>query len=102
MPGGGFPGDWQQQMLEVAAFDWSVAQPVLDAYVTCSAKVATPRKHRKETEGRELLFVHFRQHCDAYKDFNEEDREEMVRLLMEGSDTDTALSVILDAKAALA
>lgn len=102
MPGGGFPGDWQQQMREVAAFDWSAAQPVLDAYVTCSIEAATPLRRRKETAARELLFAHFRENRDAYKDFDEDDREEMVSLLMEGFDVDVALRMVLDAKAALA
>lgn len=101
-PGGGFKGDWLQQMREVAAFDWSAAQPVLDAYVTRTIKAATPLKRRKEAEAREMLFAHFRQHRDAYKDFNEDDREEMVSLLMEGLDVDIALRTVLDAKAALA
>ena len=101
-PGGGFTGNWLQQMREVAAFDWSAAQPALDAWVTHSIKAATPLKRRKETEARELLFAHFRQHRDAYKDFSEDDREEMVSLLMEGLDVDVALRTVLDAKAALA
>lgn len=100
-PGDGFPGNWQQQMREVAAFDWSAAQPALDAWVSRSVKAATPLKRRKEAEARELLFAHFRQQRDAYKDFSEDDREEMVSLLMEGFDADVALGTVLDAKAAL-
>lgn len=100
-PGGGFKGNWLQQMREVAAFDWSAAQPVLDAYVTRSIKAATPLKRRKEPEARELLFAHFREHRDSYKDFSQDDREEMVSLLMEGLDVDIALHAVLGAKAAL-
>lgn len=84
-PGDGFSGNWLQQMREVAAFDWSAAQPVLDAYVTRSIKAATPLKRRKESEARELLFAHFREHRDAYKGFNEHDREEMVSHLDGGA-----------------
>lgn len=101
-PGDGFSGDWRQQMREVAAFDWSTAQPALDAYVTRSTKAATPLKRRREQVARDLLFVHFREHRDAYKDFDAEDKEEMVTLLMEGFDVEVALRTVLDAKAALA
>lgn len=101
-PGGGFPWDWEQQMREVVAFDWSAAQPVLDAYVTLSTQAATPLKRRKETVSRELLFAHFREHREAYKDFDAEDKEAMVSLLMEGFDVDLALRTVLDAKTALA
>lgn len=101
-PGDGFPGNWLQQMRDVAAFDWSAAQPLLDAYVSDSIKAATPLKRRKEAEARALLFAHFRQHRDAYRDFNQDDKEEMVSLLMEGFDADVALHTVLDAKAALA
>src|SRR5689334_25345 len=34
IPGIAYPGDWLREMRDVAAFDWSSAQPVLDAYVT--------------------------------------------------------------------
>jgi len=101
-PGGGFLGDWLRQMREVAAFDWSAAQPALDTYVSHATKAATPLKRRKETAARDLLFVHFRLHRAAYQDFNQDDKEEMVSLLMEGFDADVALRTVLDAKAALA
>lgn len=101
-PGGGFMGDWLQQMREVAAFDWSAAQPVLDAYVSRSIKVATPLTRRKEDEARELLFAHFRANRAAYAGFDQDDKEEMVSLLMEGIDPEIALRTVLDAKAALA
>lgn len=101
-PGRGFPGDWERQMREVAAFDWSAAQPVLDAYVTRSIKAATPLQRRKEKAARELLFAHFREHRDAYEDFDADDKEEMVSLLMEGFDVESALRAVLDAKATLA
>jgi len=100
-PGGGFPWDWQQQMREVAAFDWSSAQPTLDAFVTRSISAATPLQRRRETEARELLFAHFRENRSVYQDVTHDDREEMVSLLMQGFDTDTASQTVLAAKAAL-
>jgi hypothetical protein len=101
IPGIAYPGDWSREMRDVAAFDWSSVQPELDAYVTLSIKAATPRKKRRETEARDLLFAHFREHRSAYKDFKHDDREEMVSLLMAGFDVDTALRTVLEAKAAL-
>lgn len=101
-PGEGFPGDWAGQMREVAAFDWSLAQPELDAYVSCSIKAATPLTRRKEMPARDLLFAHFRENRGAYKDFDGDDREEMVSLLMQGFDVGSALRMVLDAKGTLA
>lgn len=100
-PGDGFTWDWEQQMREVAAFDWSVAQPVLDTYVRRAIDTATPLKRRKEAEARDQLFAHFREHRSAYQSFTHDDREEMVSLLMQGFDIDTALRAVLEAKAAL-
>jgi hypothetical protein len=38
----------------------------------------------------------------VYKDFDNDDKEEMVSLLMEGFDVEVALRAVSDAKAALA
>jgi len=100
-PGAGFSGDWSQQMRAVAAFDWSSAQPALGDYVSRSTTAATPLKRRTDLAARELLFAHFRAHRDAYKDFDGDDREEMVSLLIAGIDIDSALRAVLEAKAAL-
>lgn len=100
-PGKSYPGDWLREMAEVAAFDWSSVQPVLDAYVAQAVTIATPLKKRKETTARDVLFTHFRANRNTYKDFKHDDREEMVNLLMAGIDGDTALRMVLDAKAAL-
>ena len=97
-PGGGFLGDWAQQMREVAAFDWSAAQPTLDAYVTRSISAATPLQRRNEAEARKLLYAHFNEHRSVYQNFTHDDREEMVSLLMEGFDIETALRTLQEAK----
>lgn len=100
IPGTAYPGDWEREMREVAGFDWSSAQPALDVYVAQSVTAATPLCKRRETDARELLFAHFRENRGAYVGFNQDDREEMVSLLMAGNDVDTALRALLDAKAA--
>lgn len=101
IPGIAYPGDWEREMREVAAFDWFSVKPALDAYVAQAVITATPLRRRRETEARELLFAHFRKHRSPYERFNHFDREEMVSLLMEGIDIETALGTVLQAKAGL-
>jgi len=102
IPGIAYPGDWEREMREVAAFDWSAVQPALDAYVTQATVAATPLRKRRETEARELLFAHFRENRAAYAAIGQDEREEMVAQLMAGIDVDAALRSVLEAKAALA
>jgi hypothetical protein len=101
VPGDTYDGDWLREMREVAAFDWSSVQSVLDTYVAHAVTAATPLEKRKETTARDLLFAHFRTNRSAYKNFTHDDREEMVSLVMAGIDVDTALHSVLEAQAAL-
>jgi hypothetical protein len=89
-------------MREVSAFDWAAVQPVLDAYVSEAIVVATPLCRITESAARELLYAHFRAHRQTYVQFNDDDREEMVNILMSGVDVERALTMVLEAKAALA
>lgn len=102
IPGLAYPGNWECEMREVAAFDWSAVQPALDAYVIQATAAATPLLKRRETEARELLFAHFRENRAAYAGLGQDEREEMVSQLMAGIEVDVALRTVLEAKTALA
>jgi hypothetical protein len=98
-PGPGYTGDWEADKRAVAAFDWSTADARLAAYAG-AAREALPKKRPRvtEAEAREQLFAHFRANRAAYATVTLEDREEIVNLLREGLDEDTALRQVLDAK----
>lgn len=101
-PGPGYKGNWEQDMRDVANFDWSVAQPKLDVFVSESTALVKRPRRITEAAAREVLYEHFRAHRDQYKDFSESDREEMINLLMEGIDLVAAYRDVTDAKAAQA
>lgn len=98
-PGRSYPGNWEKEMREVAAFDWVSVQPALDSYVAQTKNAAMPLEKRREDKARDLLFAHFREHRADYSGFDHDDREEMVSLLMNGFDIDIALREVLDRKA---
>lgn len=102
IPGVSYPGDWEFELRQVAAFNWEAVQPMLDAYVEESIVVATPPRRIKEKEARVQLFSHYREHRAAYAPFDNYDREEMVNILMSGVPIERALVMVLDAKAAFA
>jgi hypothetical protein len=98
-PGPGYTGDWEADKRAVAAFDWSTANARLPAYAS-AARAALPTRPERLTEAaaRDKLFAHFRAHRDAYATVTLTDREEIVNLLREGVDEDSALRQVLDAK----
>lgn len=102
IPGVSYPGDWEKEMREVAAFDWDKVQPVLDDYARDAIAVATPLRRLKETHARDLLYAHFKENRAAYVSFDDSDREEMVDILMTGVEVQRALDMVLEAKAGLA
>jgi hypothetical protein len=98
-PGPGYKGDWEADKRAVAAFDWSTADARLAAYASATRAALPTRPVRlTEKEAREKLFAHFRAHRDAYATVTHIDREEIVNLLREGLDEDSALRQVLDAK----
>lgn len=102
IPGVSYPGDWEREMRDVAAFDWAGVQSVLDTYVGAAIVAATPLRRISETEARDTLYKHFTANRDAYKTFSADDREEMVNILRSGVDVERALAMVLEAKVALA
>jgi len=104
IPGVSYPGDWEKEMREVAAFDWDEVQPVLADYVKDAIAVATPRRRVRELDARDLLYAHFRENRASYDCafFKDAEREEMVDILMTGIEPQRAFDMVLEAKAALA
>lgn len=102
-PGPGYKGDWERDKKDVAAFDWSVAKPRLEAFVSAARAAATPRKSRTEHDAKVLRFDHYKQHRATYDALSEDERQEVLNLLIEGApDAASALSGVLAAKAAFA
>lgn len=90
MPGDRYKGDWEAEKRAVAAFDWSTAQAKLDAYVRHAKLVATPRKRRSHDDALEQRWKHYSANRQAYAGFTEEDRDEVLNLLIEGFEPDEA------------
>jgi hypothetical protein len=101
IPGVSYPGDWDREMREVAAFDWAATQPVLDAYVSDAIVTATPLRRISEAAAREIRWLHFKDNRAAYTPLSEAEREEIVNILMSGVDVERALAMTLEAKSAL-
>ncbi|XLZ70903.1 hypothetical protein ABT364_02775 [Massilia sp. SR12] len=102
IPGVAYPGDWEREKAEVAAFDWAAVQPVLTEYVKLALVAATPLRRVREADARDALFAHFKENRVAYTPLDTYDREELVALLMSGAAIEHALANVLEAKAALA
>ena len=98
-PGPGYKGDWEADKRAVAAFDWSMADARLPAFASATrAALPAPPVRLTEAVARDNLFAHFRAHREAYATVTLSDREEIVNLLREGVDEDSALRRVLDAK----
>ena len=101
-PGPGYKGDWERDKREVGAFDWSVVKPRLDAFVSSARAAATPRKARSEDDAKVLRYKHYDQHRAIYDAMSDDDRQEVLNLLMAGvPDAASALSEVLVANAGL-
>jgi hypothetical protein len=99
-PGPGYTGDWEADKRAVAAFDWSSADERLARYVT-ETRAALPqkRKRRKEKPADELWYEYFKANRGACDWVTQEDKKEIINLLMEGFDPAEALNQVLAAKA---
>lgn len=98
IPGVSYPGDWEREMREVAAFGWDAVKPKLDAF----ALAVKPLRPIKRDEAIEIRYAHFKHNRPAYDPLTESERGEIVNILMSGVDVERALAMVLEAKAALA
>lgn len=69
---------------EVGGFDWSVVKPRLDAFVSSAHATATPRKARSADDAKVLRYKHYDQHRAIYDAMSDDDRQEVLNLLMAG------------------
>lgn len=97
-PGPGYRGNWEQDRKDVAAFNWSVAKPHLNAFVVAATAAVTPPKRLKADAAAKVLYKHYVNGRDRYKTFDQQDKEEMKNLLMEGFDVEPAFNRVLEAK----
>lgn len=99
-PGPGYQGDWERDKPAVAAFDWSALDAPLAAYAT-AARAAVPArlKPRKERPADVAWYAYFCSHRAACEKVTNEDKQEIINLIMAGLDPETALGRVLAAKA---
>jgi len=98
-PGPGYTGDWEADKRAVGAFDWSTVDARLAAYVG-ERREALPKQLARRTEktARELWYAFFRENRAACAKLTQDDREEIVNLLIEGEQSSDALAKVLAAK----
>ncbi|MCC2962699.1 hypothetical protein LK540_19905 [Massilia sp. IC2-278] len=100
-PSEGYKGDWEADRRAVAAFDWSTAQAKLDAYVYDAKLVAAPKRRRSLQDAKDLRWAHYSANRAAYAGLSEEEKEEILNLLIEGFDPELALRRVIAARGLL-
>jgi hypothetical protein len=100
-PSEGYTGDWEADRRAVAAFDWSTAQAKLDAYVYNAKLVAAPKKRRSYQEAKDLRWEHYSSNRPAYAGLTDEEKEEILNLLIEGFSPELALRRVVEARGLL-
>lgn len=99
-PGPGHQGDWEADRRAVATADWSDVPAQLDAYATkVRATVPARLKPRKERPADVAWYAWFCSHREACKWINQEDKQEIINLVMAGLDPENALRRVQAAKA---
>ena len=100
LPAPGYAGDWQTERRAVAGADWSLVNERLLAYAnTVRAAVPARLKPRKERPADVAWYAYFCSHRSACEKITQEDKKEIINLIMAGLDPDTALKRVVAAKA---
>ena len=87
-----YQGDWDADKRAVAAFDWSAIDAPLANYAkTARALVPARLKPRKERPADVSWYAYFCSHRKECEWIGQEDKQEIVNLIMAGLDPDTAL-----------
>lgn len=102
-PGVSYPGIWDEDMRAVAAFDWSQAPTQLAIYVAEATARATPVPNCKMTADKavEVRYQHYVLDKTRYASFDDNDRKEMINLLMACVEVEAAYQTVMSAKAEL-
>jgi len=98
-PGPDYAGDWDAARRAVAAFDWSAAAASLGAFAAqARAGVPARLKPRKERPADVAWYAYFCSHRAACAWIAQEDKQEIINLIMAGLDPDTARQRVQAAK----
>ena len=99
-PRASYQGDWEAERGAVVGFDWSAAPARLAAYAA-EARTAVPKRYkpRQERPADVAWYAYFCSHRQACAGIANDDKKEIINLLMAGLDPDTALRRVLAAKA---
>ena len=94
-----YGGDWDADRRAVAAFDWSAIDAQLADYArTARAAVSARLKPRKERPADVAWYAYFCSHRKECAWIGQEDKQEIVNLIMAGIDPDTAMKRVQAAK----
>jgi len=100
-PRAGVEGDWDAERAAVAGLDWPAAAASFALYIE-ERRAAVPRrlKPRKERPADVAWYAYFCAHRAACAQVGNEEKKEIINLLMAGIDPESALQQVLAAKAA--
>lgn len=91
-PGPAYRGDWDADRRAVAAFDWTAADAQLPAFADAQrAAVPARLKPRKERPADVSWYAYFCSHRKECEWIGQEDKQEIINLIMAGLDPETAL-----------
>lgn len=91
-PGPGYTGDWEADRRAVAAFDWHAADAHLPAFAQAQrAAVPARLKPRKERPADVSWYAYFCSHRKECESIGQEEKQEIINLIMAGLDPETAL-----------
>lgn len=98
-PGPGYKGDWEAERRAVAGFDWNATDLQLSTFAA-STRAAVPArfKPRKERPADVAWYAYFCSHRAACAQVTQEDKQEIINLMMAGLDPESALERVLAVK----
>jgi hypothetical protein len=100
LPAKGYDGDWDADRRAAAAFDWSSADAQLPAFASAQrAAVPARLKPRKERPADVAWYAYFCSHRKDCEWIGQEDKHEIINLIMAGLDPETALGRVKAARA---
>lgn len=100
LPAKGYDGDWDADRRAAAAFDWSGADAQLPAFANAQrAAVPARLKPRKERPADVSWYAYFCSHRKECEWIGQEDKQEIINLIMAGLDPETALRRVKAARA---
>ncbi|WP_313168250.1 hypothetical protein [Massilia oculi] len=100
LPAKGYDGDWEADRRAAAAFDWSGADAQLPAFASAQrAAVPARLKPRKERPADVSWYAYFCSHRKECEWIGQEDKQEIINLIMAGLDPETAAGRVRAARA---